>query len=159
MCTFCSVDLELMLQREDNEEDISFPVINDKSVPNPEIPRDVNTSDSDSSEDEIEIIKTNIANPRIVINDNVGEENQIPSNDLIISQEYAMPNVPIKSEVISNEIIAPPEQSIPDETPVNRAKRVYTRRHQAPREQGIRRDAFDSARQKLADSLKRRKNK
>ena len=153
------VDLELMLQREDNEEDISFPVINDKSVPNPDIPRDIDTSDSDSSEDEVEIIKTNIVNPGIVVNDNFGEENQTPSNDPIISQKYVTPNVPIKNEVILNEIITQPEQSIPEETPVNRAKRVYTRRYQAPHEQGIRRDAFDSARQKLADSLKRRKNK
>ena len=153
------VDLELMLQREDEEEDIRFPIEKGKSVSNTDIPRDRDTSDSDSSTDEVEIIKTNIINPEIIINDNIREGTQNPSNNPIISQEYAKPNALIKDEVITNDTITQPEQSVPEETPVNRAKRVYTRRYQAPREQGTCRDAFDSARQILANSLKRRKNK
>jgi len=69
-----------MLQREDDEEDIRFPIIKDKSVSNSDIPRDRDTSDPDSSEDKVEIIKTNIVNPKIIINDNIGEGTQIPSN-------------------------------------------------------------------------------
>jgi len=69
-----------MLQREDDEEDIRFPIIKDKSVSNSDIPRDKDTSDPDSSEDKVEIIKTNIVNPKIIINDNIGEGTQIPSN-------------------------------------------------------------------------------
>ena len=153
------VDLELILQREDDEEDIRFPTEKGKSVSNTDIPRDIDTTDSDSSADEVEVIKTNIVNPEIIINDNIREGTQNPPNNPIISQEYAKPNSLIKDEVITNDAITQSEQSVPEETPVNRAKRVYTRRYQAPREQGIRRDAFDSARQKLADSLKRRKNK
>ncbi len=153
------VDLELVLQREDDEEDIRVPTEKGKSVSNTDIPRDIDTSDSDSSADEVEIIKTNIVNPEIVINDNIKEGTQNPVNNPIIPQEYAKPNALIKDEIITNDAITQSQPPVPEETPVNRAKRVYTRRYQAPREQGIRRDAFDSARQKLADSLKRRKNK
>ena len=110
------VDLELMLQREDDEEDIRFPIVKDKSVSNTDILRDRDTPDSGSSVDEVEKIKTNTVNPEIIINDNIGEGTQTPPNKPIISQEYAKPNALIK-------------------------------------------DAFDSACQKLADSLKRRKNK
>ena len=55
-----------MLQREDDEEDIRFPNEKDKSVSITDIPRDIDTSDSDSSADEVEIIKTNIVNPEII---------------------------------------------------------------------------------------------
>jgi len=77
------VDSELMLQREDDEEDIRFPIVKDKSVSNTDIPRDRDTSDSDSSVDEVEIIKTNTVNPDIIINDNIGEGTQTPPNKLI----------------------------------------------------------------------------
>ena len=105
-----------MLQREDDEEDIRFPIVKDKSVSKTDIPRDGDTSDSDSLVEEIELVKTNTVNPEIIINDNIGEGTQTPPNKPIISQEYAKPNALIK-------------------------------------------DTFDSACQKLADSLKRRKNK
>ena len=55
-----------MLQREDDEEDIRFPIEKDKNVSITDIPRDRDTSDSDSSADEVEIIKTNIVNPEII---------------------------------------------------------------------------------------------
>jgi len=49
-----------MLERKDDEKDIRFPIVNwYVGVSNTDIPREKDTSDSDSSSDEVEIIKTN----------------------------------------------------------------------------------------------------
>jgi len=71
--------------------------------------------------------KTNIVNPEIIIHDNIGEGTQTPFNKPTISQEYVKPNALIKDEVISNDTVIQPEQSVPEETLVNRAKSVYIR--------------------------------